>query len=250
MLVAIDDPDLAPPPEMYEHARARGYEEHQLPFNSPAALYLFDYARDLCEARRKDPQDDLITRLVSAEWEGERLTDSELVNFCQLLVFAGNETTRNSLATGMHQFIVEPEQLDVLDANRGLMKGAVEEILRWATPIYTFRRTATEDVELRGKQITKGDKLMMYYISANYDEEIFEEPLRFDVTRDASAQVVFGGGGPHYCLGAFLARMQVETLFTAVLDRGLRFELAGPTARLRSNFGNGFKTMPVRVAQS
>ena len=250
MLVAIDDPDLAPPPEMYEHARARGYEEHQLPFNSPAALYLFDYARDLCEARRLDPQDDLITRLVSAEWEGERLTDSELVNFCQLLVFAGNETTRNSLATGMHQFILQPEQLDLLDADRSLMKGAVEEILRWATPIYTFRRTATEDVELRGKQIKQGDKLMMYYISANYDEEVFEDPQRFDVTRDASAQVVFGGGGPHYCLGAFLARMQVETLFTAVLDRGLRFELAGPTARLRSNFGNGFKTMPVRAAQA
>ena len=88
---------------------------------------------------------------------------------------------------------------------------------------------------------------MMYYISANYDEEVFEDPQRFDVTRDASAQVVFGGGGPHYCLGAFLARMQIETLFTAVLDRGLRFEVSGPTARLRSNFGNGFKTLPVRV---
>ena len=247
MLVAIDDPDLAPPPEMYEHARARGYEEHQLPFNSPAALYLFDYARDLCEARRLDPQDDLITRLVSAEWEGERLTDSELVNFCQLLVFAGNETTRNSLATGMHQLILEPEQLDLLERDRTLMKGAVEEILRWATPIYTFRRTATEDVELRGQQIRKGDKLMLYYISANFDDEVFADPERFDVTRDASAQVVFGGGGPHYCLGAFLARMQIETLFTAVLDRGLRFEVSGPTARLRSNFGNGFKTLPVRV---
>ena len=247
MLVAVDDPDLAPPPEMYERARARGFEPHHLPFSSPAALELFDYARALCEARRKDPQDDLITRLVSAEWEGERLTDSELVNFCQLLVFAGNETTRNSLATGMHQFILEPEQFDLLGTDRSLLKGAVEEVLRWATPIYTFRRTATEDVELRGKQVRKGDKLMMYYISANYDEAVFDDPQRFDVTRDASAQVVFGGGGPHYCLGAFLARMQVETLFTAVLDRELRFEVSGPTARLRSNFGNGFKTMPVRV---
>ena len=116
MLVAVDDPDLAPPPEMYERARARGFEPHHLPFSSPAALELFDYARALCEARRKDPQDDLITRLVSAEWEGERLTDSELVNFCQLLVFAGNETTRNSLATGMHQFILEPEQFDRVQA--------------------------------------------------------------------------------------------------------------------------------------
>lgn len=250
MLVAVDDPDLAPPPEMYEAARARGFEPHHLPFSSPAALELFDYARDLCAARRAQPQDDLITRMVQAEWDGDRLTDSELVNFCQLLIFAGNETTRNSLATGMHQFILEPGKLDQLDRDRSLMKGAVEEILRWATPIYTFRRTATEDVELRGKTIRAGDKVMLYYISANYDEEVFDDPYVFDVARDASAQVVFGGGGPHYCLGAFLARMQVETLFTAVLDRGLRLELDGPTARLRSNFGNGFKTLPVRVAHA
>jgi cholest-4-en-3-one 26-monooxygenase len=218
MLVAVDDPDLAPPPEMYAAARARGFEPHHL-----------------------------ITRLGEAEWEGDRLTDNELVNFCQLLVFAGTETTRNSLATGMHRFIEQPDQLDRLDGDRALMKGAVEEVLRWATPIYAFRRTATEDVELRGKGIRAGDKLMLYYISANFDEEVFPDPERFDVTRDASQQVVFGGGGPHYCLGAFLARMQVETLFAAVLDRGLRFAVDGPTARLRSNFGNGFKTLPVRV---
>lgn len=247
MLVAIDDPDLAPPREMYAAARARGYEPHHLPFSSPAALELFDYAQALCDARRAEPRDDLITRLVQAEWEGDRLTDNELVNFCQLLVFAGNETTRNSLATGMHRFIEQPDQLDLLDRDRTLMRGAVEEVLRWATPIYAFRRTATEDVELRGRAIRAGDKLMLYYISANFDEEVFPDPERFDVTRDASQQVVFGGGGPHYCLGAFLARMQVETLFTAVLDRGLRFAVDGPTARLRSNFGNGFKTLPVRV---
>lgn len=247
MLVAVDDPDLAPPPEMYAAARARGFEPHHLPFSSPAALELFDYAQALCDARRAEPRDDLITRLVQAEWEGDRLTDNELVNFCQLLVFAGNETTRNSLATGMHRFIEQPDQLDLLDRDRTLMRGAVEEVLRWATPIYAFRRTATEDVELRGQAIRAGDKLMLYYISANFDEEVFPDPERFDVTRDASQQVVFGGGGPHYCLGAFLARMQVETLFTAVLDRGLRFAVDGPTARLRSNFGNGFKTLPVRV---
>ncbi|MFM7694015.1 MAG: cytochrome P450 [Actinomycetota bacterium] len=247
MLVAVDDPDLAPPPEMYAAARARGFEPHHLPFSSPAALELFDYAQALCDARRAEPRDDLITRLVQAEWEGDRLTDNELVNFCQLLVFAGNETTRNSLATGMHRFIEQPDQLDLLDRDRTLMRGAVEEVLRWATPIYAFRRTATEDVELRGRAIRAGDKLMLYYISANFDEEVFPDPERFDVTRDASQQVVFGGGGPHYCFGAFLARMQVETLFSAVLDRGLRFAVDGPTARLRSNFGNGFKTLPVRV---
>jgi cholest-4-en-3-one 26-monooxygenase len=247
MLVAVDDPDLAPPPEMYAAARARGFEPHHLPFSSPAALELFDYAQALCDARRAEPRDDLITRLVQAEWEGDRLTDNELVNFCQLLVFAGNETTRNSLATGMHCFIEQPDQLDLLDRDRTLMRGAVEEILRSATPIYAFRRTAMEDVELRGKEIRTGDKLMLYYISANFDEEVFPDPERFDVTRDAAAQVVFGGGGPHYCLGAFLARMQVETLFTAVLDRGIRLQVDGPTARLRSNFGNGFKTLPVRV---
>ena len=249
-LVAIDDPDLAPPPEAYERARARGFEPHHLPFRSPAALDLFDYARDLCEARRVEPKDDLITRLVQAEWEGDRLTDSELVNFCQLLVFAGNETTRNSLASGMQAFMDNPDQLDLLNRDRSLMKGAIEEILRWATPIYCFRRTAMEDVELRGTLIKKGDKVVLYYTSANFDEEVFDEPERFDITRDSSAQVVFGGGGPHYCLGAFMARMQIETLFTTVLDRGLRLESAGPTTRLRTNFANGLKTMPVRVINS
>ena len=187
---------------------------------------------------------------MQAEWEGDRLTDSELVNFCQLLVFAGNETTRNSLASGMQAFMDNPDQLDLLNRDRSLMKGAIEEILRWATPIYCFRRTAMEDVEMRGAQIKKGDKVVMYYTSANFDEEVFDEPERFDITRDSSAQVVFGGGGPHYCLGAFMARMQIETLFTTVLDRGLRLESAGPTTRLRTNFANGLKTMPVRVINS
>ena len=246
-LVAIDDPDLAPPPEAYERAQARGFELHQLPFRSPAALDLFDYARDLCEARRVEPKDDLITRLVQAEWEGDRLTDSELVNICQLLVFAGNETTRNSLASGMQAFIDNPDQLDLLNRDRSLMKGAIDEILRWATPIYCFRRTAMEDVVVRGTQIKKGDKVVIYYTSANFDEEVFDDPTRFDITRDSSAQVVFGGGGPHYCLGAFMARMQIETLFTTVLDRGLQLQAAGPTTRLRTNFSNGLKTMPVRV---
>ena len=248
-LVAIDDPDLAPLPEAYDRARARGFEPHQLPFRSPAALDLFDYMRDLCTARREHPQDDLVTRLVQAEWEGEHLTDSELVNICQLLVFAGNETTRNSLASGMLAFIEHPDQLDQLDQDRSLMKGAVEEILRWATPIYCFRRTAMADTVVRGVNMKKGDKVVLYYTSGNFDEDVFDDPMRFDVTRDASEQIVFGGGGPHYCLGAFLARMQVETLFTTLLDRGLRLELSGPTTRLRTNFANALKKMPVRIIQ-
>lgn len=246
-LVAIDDPDLAPPPEAYERARARGFEPHHLPFRSPAALDLFDYTRDLCATRREAPQDDLITRLVQAEWEGDHLTDSELVNFCQLLIFAGNETTRNSLASGMLALIEHPEQLALLQRDRSLMKSAVEEILRWATPIYCFRRTAMIDTEVRGTRIAKGDKVVLYYVSGNFDEAVFPDPLRFDITRDASAQLVFGGGGPHYCLGAFLARMQIETLLTAVLDRELRFETTGPTTRMRTNFANALKTMPVRI---
>lgn len=242
-MIAIDDPDYAPD---YD-SLPPGVDPKDLPFGSPASYHVFEYGRRIGEERRAHPQDDLVSRLIHAESDGERLTELEYCNMFQILILAGNETTRTTLTHGMKAFIDNPDQWELLRERPELIDSAVEEILRWATPIYAFRRTATEDVELRGTTIRKGDKVMMYYISANFDEEVFPDPERFDVTRDASAQVVFGGGGPHYCLGAFLARMQVETLFTAVLDRGLRLELAGPTARLRSNFGNGFKTMPVRA---
>ena len=224
---------------------ARGFEPRLLPFRSPAALDLFDYARALADERRRAPRPDLITRLIEAEWDGDRLSDSEFVNFFQLLIFAGNETTRTSLQQGMLAFLEHPEQLELLRERPELMGNAVEEILRWATPIYYFRRTALADTEIGGVPVAAGDKVIMYYISGNYDEDVFAEPFRFDVTREPVGHVVFGGGGIHYCLGAWLARMQVKVLFEELLARDVELELAGAPRRLRSNFTNGLKALPV-----
>jgi cytochrome P450 len=246
-LITVDDPELAPSPAAYARARARGFEPRLLPFRSPAALDLFDYGRALADERRRRPQDDLITRLVQAEWDGDRLTDSEFVNFFQLLIFAGNETTRTSLQQGMLAFLDHPEQLQLLRDTPALMPNAVEEVLRWATPIYYFRRTALVDTELRGVPIRSGDKMILYYISGDYDEDVFEDPLRFDVSREPAGHVVFGGGGIHYCLGAWLARMQIRVLFEEFLARGVDLVPAGAPRRLRSNFTNGLKSLPVRV---
>jgi cholest-4-en-3-one 26-monooxygenase len=246
-LITVDDPELAPPPEAYERVRARGIEPRLLPFRSPAALDLFDFGRDLADQRRRDPKDDLITRLIQAEWDGDHLTDSEFVNFFQLLIFAGNETTRTSLQQGMLAFVDHPAELERLRAAPGLMPNAVEEILRWATPIYYFRRTALADTQIGDVPIRNGDKIIMYYISGNYDEEVFPDPLRFDVSREPPGHVVFGGGGIHYCLGAWLARMQVRVLFEEFLARNVVLEPTGPVRRLRSNFTNGLKSLPVRA---
>ena len=248
-LITVDDPELAPSPEAYERVRARGFEPRLLPFRSPAALDLFDYARELGEQRRREPRDDLITRLVQAEWDGDRLTDSEFVNFFQLLIFAGNETTRTSLQQGMLAFLEHPEQLELLRARPDLMPNAVEEILRWATPIYYFRRTALVDTQIGDTPIRAGDKVIMYDdISGNYDDAVFPDPLRS--TRRASRRSTSffgGGGGIHYCLGAWLARMQVRVLFEELIARDVDLAITAPPRRLRSNFTNGLKALPVRV---
>jgi cytochrome P450 len=247
-LITIDDPELAPPQEAYDRVRERGLEPRLLPFRSPAALDLFDYGRKLGEERRDSPRDDLLTKLVQAEWEGDRLSDSEFVNFFQLLIFAGNETTRTSLQQGMLALIEHPEQLELVREDPGLIPKAVDEILRWATPIYYFRRTATKESEVRGQAVQPGDKVVMYYISGNFDEDVFEDPYRFDVTRPTAKHLTFGGGGPHFCLGAWLARMQVGVVLEEFLARGVRLRLAGQPRRLRSNFTNGLKSLPVEIA--
>jgi cytochrome P450 len=246
-LITVDDPELAPSPEAYARLRERGLEPRLVPFQSPAALDLFDFGRRVGAERRRQPREDLLTRLVNAEWDGDTLSDSEFVNFFQLLIFAGNETTRTSLQQGMLALIEHPEQLERLRADPGHTPSAVEEILRWATPIYYFRRTALADSEIRGRHIAKGDKVVMYYISGNFDEEVFDSPLRFDVMRESPGHLTFGGGGPHFCLGSWLARMQVGVMLEEFLDRGVRLELAGAPRRLRSNFTNGLKSLPVLV---
>ena len=249
-LITVDDPELAPSAEAYARARARGFEPRLLPFRSPAALELFDFGRKLAAERRAEPRGDLLTRLVEAEWDGDRLTDSEFVNFFQLLIFAGNETTRTSLQQGMLAFVDHPEQLEGLRASPQLIPNAVEEVLRWATPIYYFRRTAVNDVELRGVPIRAGDKVVMYYISGNYDEEVFDRPLEFDITRESKPNLTFGGGGPHFCLGAWLARMQVGVMLEEFIARDVRLESLEPPRRLRSNFTNGLKSFPVRAVRA
>lgn len=220
-----------------------------LPFNSPAAWALFEYGRKLGEERRRNPADDLVSRLVHAEVDGDRLSDAEYTNFFQLMVFAGNETTRTAISQAMIALTENPDELDRLAADPSLMPTAVEELIRWASPVMYFRRTATRDTEIRGVPIAKGDKVVMWYVSANYDEEAFEDPYRLDLGRQVNEQASFGAGGPHYCLGAFLARLEIRILLEEILKRGVRFELAGQPKRLRSNFVNGLESMPVRVVR-
>ncbi len=222
---------------------------HLLPLNSPAAWALFEYGRKIGEERRANPTDDLVSRLVHAEIDGDRLTDAEYTNFFQTLVFAGNETTRGAIAQGMLVLIQQPGQLERLHADPSLIPTAVDELIRWTSPVHHLGRTATRDTEVRGVPIRRGDKLMMWYVSANYDEEVFDDPYRLDVGRSPNPEVAFGGGGPHYCLGAFVTRLEVRILLEEIVARGLRFELAGEPRRLRTNLFNGLVSMPVRVAR-
>ncbi len=220
---------------------------HLLPFDTPASLHVFEYGRKIGALRRADPADDLVTRLVTTEVNGERLNDFEYCNFFQLFIFAGNETTRTGISHAIVQLAGNPDQYERILADPGLARSATEEILRVATPVIYFRRTATRDTEIRGVSIERGDRVAMWYLSANHDEEVFEDPLRFDVGRKANPQVAFGGGGPHFCLGAFLARLEIQVLLEEMARRRVRVELAGDPVRIRSNFVNGFKSIPVRV---
>jgi cholest-4-en-3-one 26-monooxygenase len=211
-----------------------------------AAAELYIYAAGLGDARKADPRDDVVTKLINAEIDGDRLSQEEFELFCLLLAVAGNETTRNATAHGILALIDHPEQFDLLrsDPDR-YIDGAVEEILRWSTPVMQFRRTATVDMELRGKQIRAGDKVVMWHISANRDEEIFDDPFRFDIERSPNEHIAFGGGGAHYCLGTNLARMELRIIFREIALRLDDVRLAGPVERLRSNFIGGIKHIPI-----
>jgi cholest-4-en-3-one 26-monooxygenase len=192
--------------------------------------------------------DSLASSLAGAEVDGQRLTADEIALYFGLLLYAGNGPTRNAISAGMLALMEHPEQLRLLQDDPSLITPATEEILRWATPVLHFRRTATRDHELRGQRIAVGDKVVTWYISANRDEEVFSDPYRFDVTRRPNDHVTFGPGGPHFCLGAHLARLETKILFQELLPRLRSIELAGPVERIRSNFVNGIKRMPVRVA--
>jgi len=233
-IIGFNDPELAGATE--EAARLTGE--------------LMAYAAELAEMRRNDPQDDIATKLLQPDAEGNVLSDEEFQLFVLMLVIAGHETTRTSSATAIQTFFEHPEQWERLRADRSLLRTAADEIVRWASPLNLFRRTATRDVELRGKKIKEGDKVVMFYPSANRDEEIFTDPFTFDITRDPNPHVGFGGGGPHYCLGAHLARLELMVLFDTILDRMPDIRPAGPMRRLRSNFVNGVKELPVEFTPS
>lgn len=222
-------------------------EYRLLPFRSPAAVELMAYGHQLAERRRQEPRDDLITKLVNAEVDGQRLSAREFDNFFCLLIVAGNETTRHAISHGVRALVEHPDQWQRLRDDPGLIPLAAEEILRYGSPTMHFRRTATRDLEMHGTSIREGDKVVVWFVSGNHDEEIFDQPERFDVGRDPNPHMAFGSGGPHVCLGAHLARLEVRVMFEELIPRLSAVEITGPIERLRSNFINGIKHMPVRV---
>lgn len=191
----------------------------------PAHKALIDYGVKLSEARRANPQDDLITRIVESEVDGRKLTDQEVGGFISLLVGAGAETSGATMAYGIARFAENPDQWKKLQDDPSLVGGAVDEMLRHASAVVNFRRNATEDVELGGQLIKKGDKVVVFFESANNDETVFPNPEKFDITRDATGQTAFGAGGPHQCLGEHLARREMKVFFTQLLERVSSWEI-------------------------
>ena len=218
-----------------------------LPFNSPAAHALNEYALNLGRRRRHDPQDDLVTKLIEAEIDGERLSEEEFANFFRLMIFAGNETTRSSMSHLALYLVDHPEQFASVRSDRTLLAGAAEEVVRYSSPILYFRRTATRDCELSGTSIAAGEKVVMYYAAADFDPEVFPDPLGFDVSRPNSpANVAFGGGGAHFCLGASLARLELAELIDEIVERNFTIEVAGEPEFVDSNFVNGIEHLEGR----
>jgi len=213
-----------------------------------AQIEMFMYVNALAPKRREEPRDDLVTTLLNAEIDGDRLSEMDFNLFFLLLAVAGNETTRNALSHGLHTLIQHPEQYRMLVDDPSLVPSATEEILRWASPVMYFRRNVTCDTELRGQPIKAGDKVSIWYISANRDEEIFDDPFRFDIKRSPNEHVAFGGGGSHFCLGASLARMEINILLEELVKRVPAPKMVGDVKRLRSNFINGIKHLPVQLA--
>ena len=228
-MLAYDDPEYQTSPETPHIASAE----------------MFMYSHELAMKRQAAPKDDLISVLLEAEVDGEKLTVAEINTFFLLLSVAGNETTRNTISGGMLALIEHPEERARLMADPSLLDSAVEEIIRWVSPVMAFRRTATRDVVLAGREIREGDSVSLWYGSANRDATMFEDPDRFDVGRTPNEHLGFGIG-PHFCLGANLARLEIRIMFERLLQRLPDIRLAGPVERLRSNFINGIKHMPVR----
>jgi cholest-4-en-3-one 26-monooxygenase len=212
-----------------------------------ASMELYAYANNLAAERRADPRNDLVSVLLEAEVGGEKLTELEFDLFFLLLAVAGNETTRNAISHGMLGFFDHSDQWQRLLADPALIPTTVEEVLRWASPVMHFRRTAMKDTQIGGVPIAEGDKVVVWYISANRDENIFGPTAStFDIGRTPNEHIAFGGGGPHFCLGANLAKLEIRVMFEELSKRLPDIALDGNVRRLRSNFINGIKEMPVR----
>ncbi|WP_149183368.1 cytochrome P450 [Streptomyces sp. TRM49041] len=228
-MAAYDDPEYALTEEV----------------STEAAMEIVAYAMNLADARKRCPAQDIVSQLVAAEDEGN-LSNDEFGFFVILLAVAGNETTRNAISHGMHAFLTHPDQWELYKRERP--GTAAEEIVRWATPIVSFQRTATRDLELAGQRISAGDRVGVFYSSANHDPAVFTDPERFDITRDPNPHLGFGGGGPHFCLGKSLAVLEIDLIFQAIADALPDLRLAEEPRRLRSAWINGIKELRVSRA--
>ncbi|MEM7032156.1 MAG: cytochrome P450 [Chloroflexota bacterium] len=218
-----------------------------LPFRSPVSVPLFDYAEKQAEQKQRCPADDLTSMLLEKKRDGDNLSTLEFKNFFTLLVAAGNDTTRYTMAAGLHALLENPAQLMLLRRKPELINLAVEEMLRWGTVTMSFRRTVIQDIEFGGQQMQAGDKVMLFFIGADYDERQFMNPYEFDIQRTPNDHVAFGLKSPHKCIGEHLARLEIKVLFKELLTHFSDIQANGPVERLRSNFISGIKHLPIRV---
>ena len=243
-MIGFDDPEHAD--VLINDPESEKYR--LVPFKSPAALEVFAYGDELARQRRGKDGTDLVSVLVNSPMsDGIALTERDFHTNFLLLVVAGNETTRHTISHTMNNLINNPDQLALLQENPDLIPWAVEEFLRYASPVYHFRRTATKDVDFNGVQIKAGQKVVPWFASGNRDESMFENPNKFDVTRNPNEHMTFGRGGPHMCLGNALARIELRVMFEDLIGRVDKVERTGDIDFLRSNFVHGIKRMPVKV---
>ena len=230
--------------------------EHPVPESARGeiATSIFAYGHQISARKRAQPADDVLSLLVSVEDEAGRLSDLELDAFFMLLTVAGSETTRNAISAGLKQLLLEPEQLEALRRDRNLLKGATEEIIRWSSPVSYFKRIAAADTEIAGVPIAKGERVTLWYPSGNRDEAFFADPFRFDIRRPDNEHMAFGGGGPHFCLGAHLARREITIFFEELLARTSAIELAGEPRYSVLGIGNpilvSIGKMPVHLKRA